>query len=222
LNALTRRADSNYPAAKSACAPAIAVKHCNLITREITKTTAPAFCLALLLASCVQKDTHHRVVISIPDQKMTVYNDAQPLAEYPVSTSKYGIGDRPGSYATPLGELEIAKKIGADAPAGAVFKSRRFTGEVLAPDTPGRDPIVTRILWLKGLEAENSRAFSRNIYIHGTPEERNIGRPASYGCIRMKSCDVIQLFNTVGVGAKVEIVNAPLAPQGAVTNQFGG
>jgi lipoprotein-anchoring transpeptidase ErfK/SrfK len=193
-----------------------------LITRAITKTTALAFCLALLLASCVQKDTHHRVVISIPDQKMTVYNDAQTLAEYPVSTSKYGIGDRPGSYATPLGELEIAKKIGADAPAGAVFKSRRFTGEVLAPDTPGRDPIVTRILWLKGLEAENSRAFSRNIYIHGTPEERNIGRPASYGCIRMKSCDVIQLFNMVGVGAKVEIVNSPLAPQPAATNQFGG
>ncbi len=193
-----------------------------MITRAITKTTALAFCLALLLASCVQKDTHHRVVISIPDQKMTVYKDAEPLAEYPVSTSKYGIGDRPGSYATPLGELEIAKKIGADAPAGAVFKSRRFTGEVLAPDTPGRDPIVTRILWLKGLEAENSRAFSRNIYIHGTPEERNIGRPASYGCIRMKSCDVIQLFNMVGVGAKVEIVNSPLAPQPAATNQFGG
>jgi hypothetical protein len=193
-----------------------------LITRAITKRTAPTFCLALLLTSCVQKDTHHKVVISIPDQKMTVYNDAQPLAEYPVSTSKYGIGDRPGSYATPLGELEIAKKIGADAPAGAVFKSRRFTGEVLAPDTPGRDPIVTRILWLKGLEAENSRAFSRDIYIHGTPEERNIGRPASYGCIRMKSRDIIQLFNTVGVGAKVEIVNSPLAPQPAATNQFGG
>jgi lipoprotein-anchoring transpeptidase ErfK/SrfK len=192
-----------------------------MMIRAIQSTAAPALCLALLLASCVQKDTHHKVVISIPDQRMTVYHDAQLLAEYPVSTSKYGIGDRPGSYGTPLGTLEVEKKIGDKAPSGAVFKSRRLTGEVLAPDTPGRDPIVTRILWLKGLEAENSRAFSRNIYIHGTPEERNIGRPASYGCIRMKSCDVIQLFNTVGVGAKVEIVNTPIE-QPASPDQFGG
>jgi lipoprotein-anchoring transpeptidase ErfK/SrfK len=109
-----------------------------------------------------------------------------------------------------LGRLEIAKKIGAGAPAGAVFKSRKQTGEVLVPDAPGRDPIVTRILWLKGLENQNADAFQRYIYIHGTPEERNIGKPASFGCIRMRSADIIRLFATIGVGAKVEIVPGSL------------
>jgi hypothetical protein len=78
------------------------------------------------------------------------------------------------------------------------------------PDAPGRDIIVSRILGLKGDEAQNALAYSRYIYIHGTPEERNIGLPVSYGCIRMRSADVIELFNTVGRGAKVEIQNLPL------------
>lgn len=157
-------------------------------------------------------DTRHRVLISTTDQKMRVTRDGQPIAEYPVSTSKFGLGDRPGSNATPLGRLSVKKKIGAGAPAGAVFKSRKPTGEVLPVDAPGRDPIVTRILWLEGRESKNRRAFSRCIYIHGTPEERNIGTPASYGCIRMRSVDVIELFNTVGLGARVFITTAPLAP----------
>ena len=92
-----------------------------------------------------------------------------------------------------------------------VFKDRRATGEVLAPDAPGRDPIVTRILWLRGLEAQNANAYSRYIYIHGTPEERNIGTRASFGCIRMRSRDVIQLYDIVGPQARVTILNAPLA-----------
>src|SRR5437763_7629216 len=77
-------------------------------------------------------------------------------------------------------------------------------------NAPGRDPIVTRILWLRGLEAQNANAFGRDIYIHGTPEEGKIGTPASYGCIRMRSSDVIQLYNTVGLVASVTIVDAPL------------
>src|SRR5213078_5180984 len=109
-----------------------------------------------------------------------------------------------------LGELEVAKKIGDNAPLGAVFKDRIRTGEIVAPNSPGRDPIVTRILWLRGREAQNANAFGRYIYIHGTPEERNIGRPASYGCVRMRSRDVIQLFDIVGWGARVTIVNEPL------------
>jgi lipoprotein-anchoring transpeptidase ErfK/SrfK len=107
--------------------------------------------------------------------------------------------------------MQIAQKIGDNAPPGAVFKDRRRTGEIVAPDSPGRDPIVTRILWLRGLEAQNANAFSRDIYIHGTPEERCIGTPASYGCIRMRSSDIIQLYDIVGTGAAVIIVNAPLA-----------
>ena len=164
----------------------------------------------LLLASCVQRDQVHRVVISVADQAMDVYAKNQVIGHYLVSTSKFGIGDAQGTYRTPLGRLEIAKKIGAGAPVGAVFKNRRPTGEVLVPDAPGRDPIVTRILWLKGLEARNEDAFARFIYIHGTPEERNIGKPASFGCIRMRSRDIIRLFATVGIGAKVEIVPGPL------------
>src|SRR5438132_10260055 len=132
------------------------------------------------------------------------------MAIYPVSTSKVGLGDWPGSSCTPLGKLEIAEKIGDNAPPGAVFKDRRRTGEIVAPDSPGRDPIVTRIIWLRGREAQNANAFARDIYIHGTPEERNIGRPASYGCIRMRSVDIINLYSQVGAGAQVSIVQSPL------------
>jgi lipoprotein-anchoring transpeptidase ErfK/SrfK len=167
--------------------------------------------VALLLASCAVPDTQHQIVVSTREQKLALLNRGNVVAIYPVSTSKFGLGDWRGSRYTPLGKLQIAEKIGDNAPSGAVFKDRRRTGEVVAPDSPGRDPIVTRILWLRGLEGQNANAFTRDIYIHGTPEERNIGRPASYGCIRMRSTDVIQLYNTVGTGAAVTIVNAPLA-----------
>ena len=176
--------------------------------------TLRSLCLALattiLLASCVAPDTRHRVVISVPEQRMAVLDNGAVIATYQVSTSKFTIGDAPGSNGTPLGELEIAEKIGGSAPSGAVFKNRRRTGEVIQPDAPGRDPIVSRILWLRGLESNNANAYGRFIYIHGTPEERNIGRPASFGCIRMRSSDVIQLYDIVGPRAKVTIANAPL------------
>lgn len=161
--------------------------------------------------SCATPDTRHRVVISVPEQRMVLLDEGVVMATFPVSTSKFGLGDTPGTNRTPLGELEIAEKIGDSAPSGAVFKDRRRTGEIVAPDSPGRDPIVTRILWLRGLQAQNARAHGRTIYIHGTPEERNIGRPSSYGCVRMRSTDVIQLYEIVGRGARVSIVEAPLA-----------
>jgi hypothetical protein len=106
--------------------------------------------------------------------------------------------------------LQIAKKIGENAAPGTVFKDRLRTGEIVLPDSPGRDPIVTRILWLRGLEPQNANAFSRYIYIHGTPEERLIGMPASYGCVRMRSNDIINLYENVGVGAEVTVVDVPL------------
>jgi len=172
--------------------------------------TLSAIVLMVILSGCAG-DHRHRMIISTTDQKMRVTRDGEPIAEYPVSTSKFGLGDRPGSNATPLGKLSVKKKIGGGAPAGAVFKSRRPTGEVLPVDAPGRDPIVTRILWLEGREARNRNSFARCIYIHGTPEERNIGIPASYGCIRMRSTDVIKLYDTVGLGARVFITSKPLA-----------
>ena len=176
--------------------------------------------LAFLLGSCAVPDTQHHIVISTREQKLAVLDRGNLMATYPVSTSKFGLGDRPGSRFTPLGKLQIAEKIGDSAPPGTVFKDRRRTGEVVLVNSPGRDPIVTRILWLRGLEAQNANAFARDIYIHGTPEEWRIGSAASYGCVRMRSSDIIQLYNIVGIGAAVTIVNVPLV--GAVPGMASG
>ena len=169
-----------------------------------------AIVIALFIASCAAPDTRHQVVISTRDQKLALFDRSNVMAIYPISTSKFGLGDWRGSRFTPLGKLQIAKKIGDNAPPGTVFKNRLRTGEVVLVNSPGRDPIVTRILWLRGLEAQNANAFGRDIYIHGTPEEWKIGSPASYGCVRMRSSDIIQLYNIIGVGAAVTIVDAPL------------
>ena len=181
-------------------------------TRSKTDGSAlrPYLLLALFLASCAAPDIQHHIVISTRDQKLALLDRDTLLATYPVSTSKFGLGDRPGSRFTPLGQLQIAEKIGDNAPPGAVFKDRRRTGEIVLANSLGRDPIVTRILWLRGLESQNANAFARDIYIHGTPEEWRIGSPASYGCIRMRSSDVAQLYNIVGIGAAVTIVDTPL------------
>jgi len=167
--------------------------------------------LALFISSCAAPDTRHQIVISTREQKLALLDRGNLMAIYPVSTSKFGLGDWRGSRYTPLGQLEIAEKIGDNSPPGAVFKDRRRTGEIVLPNSPGRDPIVTRILWLRGLEPQNANAFTRDIYIHGTPEERLIGTPASYGCIRMRSSDIMNLYDIVGIGAAVTIVDGSLA-----------
>jgi hypothetical protein len=173
----------------------------------------------MALAPSVRADGPSRVIISVKEQKLMLMADGARVATYPISTSKFGLGDAWGHMTTPLGFLQVAEKIGDHAPVGAVFRNRRFTGEILKPNAPGRDPVITRIIWLKGLQAENAHAFSRCIYIHGTPEERTIGRPASYGCIRMKSRDVAEVYAQLPIGAIVEIVNdrlpnIPKAPAG--------
>jgi lipoprotein-anchoring transpeptidase ErfK/SrfK len=167
-------------------------------------------CLTAAIVSSTPALAQPSIVVSVPDQTLALINDGVVVARYRVSTSKFGLGDGNGTYATPLGAMAVASKIGANAPLGAVFKNRQPTGEVLKPNAPGRDPIVSRILWLRGLEKQNARAYSRNIYIHGTPEERLIGRPASFGCIRMRSQDIAQLFNAVPIGTRIEIANAGL------------
>jgi lipoprotein-anchoring transpeptidase ErfK/SrfK len=167
--------------------------------------------IACFLTSCATKDTAHHIVISARDQKLALLNNGNLIATYPISTSKFGLGDGQGTYRTPLGEMEVADKIGDGAPAGTVFKDRRRTGEIVGVNAPGRDPIVTRIIWLRGRQPQNANAFGRDIYIHGTPEERNIGRPASYGCIRMRSIDIINLYSQVGPGAQVTVVPASLS-----------
>ena len=146
------------------------------------------------------------IVVSVPEQKLYVFDaDGHKVASYRVSTSKFGLGDSRSSYATPTGQLEVASKIGHGAEPGTVFHHCRRTGEICPANAPGRDPIVTRILCLRGLESQNAHALSRGIFIHGTPDERHIGRPVSYGCIRMKSRDVVELFEQVRPGTRVEI-----------------
>jgi hypothetical protein len=151
-------------------------------------------------------DTSNQVIISVRDQKLVLMRSGSKVATYPISTSMFGLGDAWGRMTTPLGYLAVEKKIGDNVPVGAVFHKRRLTGEVLQPNAPGRDPITTRIIWLRGLEAQNAHAFQRCIYIHGTPEENKIGRPASYGCIRMKSKDVAELYDQLPLGAVVQII----------------
>ena len=167
--------------------------------------------VAILMAATgslrAESDPHHEIVVSVKDQQLLLKTDGKPESVYPVSTSRFGIGDRFGSYATPLGKLFVKMKIGMGRPLGSVFRSRVPTGEILKPNAPGRDPIVTRILWLEGMESRNHNAFARGIYIHGTPQEKLLGRPASYGCIRMRSADVATLCDRVGTGALVTITS---------------
>jgi lipoprotein-anchoring transpeptidase ErfK/SrfK len=172
---------------------------------------AASFLLFAAKLTVFAADSSPAVVVSVPDQKLVVVRNGVSIASYPVSTSRFGIGDRPRTYCTPLGKLQVAAKVGAGAPEGAVFHGCRRTGEVLRPNATGRDPIVTRILRLRGLEAQNARAYDRGIYIHGTPQENRIGRPASFGCIRMRSRDVVRVFETLPVGADVQIVNTSIS-----------
>lgn len=136
------------------------------------------------------------------------------IRQYPVSTAANGAGEQNGSHCTPRGRHRIAEKIGALAPLCSAFKSRQPTGEVWTPELdaehPGRDWILTRILWLEGLEPGKNQGgtvdtHNRYIYIHGTNEEHKLGTPASHGCIRMRNADVAELFDLVKEGTEVRI-----------------
>lgn len=187
-----------------------------------TSTSLPAFVpkaiwrlglvvLAASIGACSSSKTpKSEIVVSVKEQKLGLYNAGVLKKEFAISTSKFGIGDQPNSYRTPLGKHEVIAKIGHGLPTGAVLKSRSWNGEVLKPNAPGRDPIVSRILWLRGMESTNRNAMNRFIYIHGTTEENRLGKPASYGCIRMGMKDVVDLFNNVGIGAKVVVTRNPL------------
>ena len=134
--------------------------------------------------------------ISIRDQQLTVKEDEMPIRTYPVSTSRFGIGTEQGSQKTPTGRFRVAEKIGGDTPAGTIFQSRA----PLNPDDPRpptEDLVMSRILWLDGLDEHNANTRERFIYIHGTKHEGKIGSPASCGCIRMRNADVVELFDLV-------------------------
>jgi len=134
--------------------------------------------------------------ISIRDQQLTLRENATPLRTYWVSTSRFGIGAEEGSFKTPTGRFRIAEKIGGDMPVGTIFQSR----VPLKPDDPlpsTEDLVMSRILWLDGLDEHNANTRQRFIYIHGTKHEGKIGSPASCGCIRMRNEDVVELFDLV-------------------------
>ncbi len=143
--------------------------------------------------------------ISISRQTLTLYGPGRGKRRtFPVSTSRFGAGFRPGSFKTPLGRFLVAEKIGAGAPLGAVFKSRVLTGHIGDPSDPA-DLVQTRILWLDGLDPQNANTFKRYIYIHGTNHEDEIGAPFSHGCVRMRNRDVARLFRLVPKGTPVFI-----------------
>lgn len=152
--------------------------------------------------------------ISIDRQSLSLEQDGRVLASWPVSTALNGAGNRQGSLQTPLGRHRIRAKIGADQPLNAVFRGRRPTGEIfdqrLGEEFPGRDWILTRILWLCGEEPGINRGGDvdsqrRYIYIHGTPDSEPMGIARSHGCVRMRNQDVLDLFNRVPVGTPVLI-----------------
>lgn len=150
------------------------------------------------------------LIISVLEQKMLFIDNGILLETYPISTAKNGIGDTPNSYKTPAGTMEVAEKFGDGLRIGSVLKDRQATGEIIPPEAPGRDPIVSRILWLRGLEERNRNAYERFIYIHGTPQESLLGTPVSFGCVRMRSVDIIKLYEVINLGAKVVVSEEPL------------
>ncbi len=160
-----------------------------------------------------------RIRISIADQRLTLFDDAGAVAaSYPVSTARNGPGERRGSHCTPRGRHIVRAKIGAGAPLNTVFVGRRPTGEIWSPALaaahPGRDWILTRILWLSGCEPGFNRlgevdTMRRYIYIHGSPDPVPMGSPGSIGCVRMRNADIVALFDRVPAGTPVEIVEGP-------------
>jgi len=157
-----------------------------------------------------------KINITIATQQLDLLDGrGQLIRQYRISSAKNGTGQENGSFCTPLGKHIIRAKIGADQPINTVFIKRRPTGEIYSPEFaaqfPKRDWILTRILWLSGCEPGFNRlgpvdTMRRYIYIHGTPDSVEMGKPGSIGCIRMRNSDLLELFDRISVGAPVEII----------------
>lgn len=156
-----------------------------------------------------------KLLVSITRQALQILDEnGAVLREYPVSTAKAGVGEISGSFQTPRGRHIIRAKIGAGMPANTVFVRRRPTGEIwtpqLAEQFPGRDWILTRILWLSGCQPGHNRlgcvdTMRRYVYIHGSPDNAEMGVPGSHGCVRMRNADIVELFDYVPCYSEVEI-----------------
>ena len=152
----------------------------------------------------MKKSPTPKIEISVRKQRLTLRSGRKKLAEYPVSTSRYGLGSKEGSFKTPTGHFRVAEKIGEGMPIGTVFKSRRPVKPTKKLLTEA-DLVMTRILWLDGVERRNANTHDRYVYIHGTNHEESLGQPASHGCVRMNNADVAELFELVTVDTPVEI-----------------
>lgn len=146
----------------------------------------------------------HAIEVLVKRQKLVVRSGGDVVREFPISTSRYGLGFKSGSHKTPTGRFRVTEKIGGGMPLNTVFKSRQPLPPNVIP-SPDEDAIMSRILWLDGLGKRNANTRSRYIYIHGTNHERDIGRPASHGCVRMRNRDIANLFELVEVGTEVKI-----------------
>jgi L,D-transpeptidase YbiS len=156
-----------------------------------------------------------RIVIDAGKQELTLFDGERVLGRYSVSTAKNGLGEKNGSFCTSRGRHIVRAKIGAGQPENTVFVRRRPTGEIwsraLHEKFPGRDWMLTRLLWLSGCEPGRNRlgevdTMRRYIYIHGSPETAEMGKPGSIGCIRMRNRDIVELFDLVAPYTPVEIV----------------
>jgi len=147
------------------------------------------------------------ITINIANQTLVFQNKS-----YAISSAANGVGEQEGSFCTPLGKFKIAEKIGQELESNSVLKGRVFTNEIytakLAQQHPNRDWILTRILWLNGVENHNANTKSRYIYLHGSPDETPMGIPGSKGCIRMHNKDIIELFDLVQIGEEVAIITS--------------
>ena len=146
-----------------------------------------------------------RIEISVAEQCLRLLDGDKLTAEYAVSTGQRGLGTEEGSFKTPTGQFEICEKIGDGTEVGTIFKGRKPIGSWKPGDTTEGDLVLSRILWLDGIDSDNTNTRDRYIYIHGTNQEELIGQPASEGCIRMKNNDVLDLFNRIPTRTSVSI-----------------
>ena len=158
----------------------------------------------MISKSPMETEPLQSIVIEIERQVLELCIGQQLAASYPISSSQFGLGSEEGSFRTPMGRFRICEKIGDNVPAWMIFKGRVPTGEI-AISGGDEDHVLTRILWLEGLDDENSNTRERYIYIHGTNQEDLIGTPSSHGCIRMRNQEMIDLYDRVATGTEVHI-----------------
>ena len=153
------------------------------------------------------RDPEQNLVVVVSRQEVLLLEKGLVAWKWDVSTSRFGLGSEEGSFRTPTGRFRICEKIGDGAPSGMIFKSRIPTGQLarIGADAGDEDLVLTRILWLEGLDPENANTRDRYIYFHGTNREDLIGTPSSHGCIRLRNAEMIDLFDRVTTGTRVEI-----------------